>query len=137
MGEWKERGMNCLLLAAPHRSLGPYSIAYVIGAVLERNLPQKETRDQSTVSLSRVTAVRDLSSTLASLLPPYSLTPLLPSTLLLFLLRMARLALFSIVLLSLSLSANAASSQQPIAYPDGSVRTTEGWSWTDCGQSSV
>jgi hypothetical protein len=50
---------------------------------------------------------------------------------------MARLALFSIVLLSLSLSANAASSQQPIAYPDGSVRTTEGWSWTDCGQSSV
>ncbi|KAI0280649.1 hypothetical protein BGY98DRAFT_312792 [Russula aff. rugulosa BPL654] len=46
---------------------------------------------------------------------------------------MARLALFSIVLLSLSLSANAASSQQPIAYPDGSVRTTEGWSWTDCG----
>jgi hypothetical protein len=50
---------------------------------------------------------------------------------------MARLALFSIVLFSLSLSANAASSQQPLAYPDGSVRTTEGWSWTNCGQSSV
>ena len=43
---------------------------------LERILPQKETRDQSSVSLSRVTAVRDLSSTLASLLPPYPLTPL-------------------------------------------------------------
>jgi len=50
---------------------------------------------------------------------------------------MAPLALFSIVLFSLSLLANAASSQQPLAYPDGSVHTTEGWSWTDCGQSSV
>ncbi len=50
---------------------------------------------------------------------------------------MARLALFSIVFFSLSLSANAASFQQPLAYPDGSVHTTEGWSWTDCGQSSV
>ncbi|KAN0125165.1 ML domain containing protein [Russula decolorans] len=46
---------------------------------------------------------------------------------------MARLALFSIVFFALSLSANAASSQQPLAYPDGSVHTTEGWSWTDCG----
>ena len=50
---------------------------------------------------------------------------------------MARLALFSIVFFSLSLLANASPSQQPIAYPDGSVHTTEGWSWTNCGQSSA
>jgi hypothetical protein len=50
---------------------------------------------------------------------------------------MARLALFSFVLLSLSFSANAASSQQPIGHPDGSVQTAEGWGWTNCGQSSV
>jgi hypothetical protein len=48
---------------------------------------------------------------------------------------MARLALFSIVLFSLSLSANAASLQQPLAYPDGSVHTAEGWGWSNCGQS--
>jgi hypothetical protein len=86
--------------------------------------------ERVTNRLSRVTALRDLSFKLASLVPrpPYSL----PSTLL----RMARLALFSIVFFSLSLSVNAAS-QQPLAYPDGSVHTTEGWSWTNCGRSSV
>jgi hypothetical protein len=77
--------------------------------------------------------VRDLPLQVGVAHPLYSL----PLTLLLFLLRMARLALFSIVFLSLSLSANAASSQQPIGNPDVSVQTTEGWSWVNCGQSSV
>ena len=59
---------------------------------------------------------------------PYSLQPLL---------RMARISLFSIVLLSLFFVASATPSEPQLAYSDGSVHTTQGWSWTDCGQSFV
>ncbi|KAF8481171.1 ML domain-containing protein [Russula ochroleuca] len=49
---------------------------------------------------------------------------------------MARLSLFSIVLLSLFFVASATPSEPQLAYSDGSVHTTQGWSWTDCGLPS-
>ena len=127
MDEWRERAMNCLVACCAARRAA--AKAYVIEAVLFwASWASEGNCDQSIVT-------RHGSRNLSSSWRLASLAPLLP--LLLFLLRMARLALFSIVFLFLSLSANAASSQQPLAYPDGSVHTTEGWSWTDCGQSSV
>ena len=120
----KERAMNCLstclLRCSPSRAVIAYvteAVLWVISCHASRELVVLERRD----------------ATSTSLLPPYSF----PLTLLRFLLRMARLALFSVVLFSLYLSAIASSSQQPLAYPDGSVHTTDGWSWIDCGQSCI
>ncbi|KAI0002032.1 hypothetical protein BJV77DRAFT_970781, partial [Russula vinacea] len=53
-------------------------------------------------------------------------TPLLPSTSSPY----GPLSLFSIVLLSLFFVASATPSEPQLAYSDGSVHTTQGWSWT-------